>query len=69
MRTDKEKLSFHLEIKSQKFPTSCLRLFATAGRSVRLLNKFVLSDRKFYELMRNCTRIVKDNLVSISSHN
>lgn len=62
MRSDKEKLSFHLEIKLQKFSTSCLRLFSTARRSVRLLNKFVLSDTESFTngLMRDCIRIVKE---------
>lgn len=49
MRADKEKLSFHLEIKSQKFPTSCLRLFATAEGSARRSGKFVSLGRKFRE--------------------
>lgn len=49
MRADKEKLSFHLEIKSQKFPTSCLRLSATAEGSARRSGKFVSLGRKFCE--------------------
>lgn len=47
MRADKEKLS--LEIKSQKFSTSCLRLFATAEGSARRSGKFVSLGRKFRE--------------------
>lgn len=49
MRADKEKLSFHLEIKSQKCPASYLRLLATVERSARRSSKFVSSERKFCE--------------------
>lgn len=49
MRVDKEKLSFHLEIKSQKFLTFCFRLFATAEGSARRSGKFVSLGRKFCE--------------------
>lgn len=49
MRADKEKLSFHFEIKSQKFPTSCRRLFTTAEGSARRSGKFVSLERKFRE--------------------
>lgn len=49
MRADKEKLSLYLEIKLQKFPTSCLRLFERLRKEVgtpRPSDKFVSSKGK-----------------------